>query len=448
MFLTTGLGIHKTIGMTGNIREEKRVRIIGTSSDFERERLRLPFGFKGGYLTELWQTAVQLRTGRSSGIGLATQSVLYGDAELFATHSEAGANALMFALTEKALRIANNRSFVTPMALQEDILPEVAREAAKLTGKQDLNPNFVLNALVSLDNAAWLLYAAENGYADYDSMIPVPYRAALAAHNTQVGIMFQVSYKMPVAEIEKAVDEGYFIIKIKTGQPGSQREMISKDAARIREIHAALQAKRTRHTRDGRILYTLDCNGRYEQKAALRELIDMVRPSGALQQLLLVEEPFPEANNEDVHDLDVRVAADESANNEANTLRRIRQGYNAIVLKAVAKTLSLTMKIAKLAHEHNIPCFCSDLTVNPVLVDWHKNLAARLSPFPELGMGMMETNGRENYMRWEEMRKYLPDPEAGWTKVKKGVFHLDSDFYRSGGGILQPSAHYEAMFRK
>jgi hypothetical protein len=48
------------------------------------------------------------------------------------------------------------------------------------------------------------------------------------------------------------------------------------------------------------------------------------------------------------------------------------------------------MKIAKVAKELNVPCFCSDLTVSPNLVSWNKNIAARSHPFPGLGTGLLE----------------------------------------------------------
>src|SRR5690606_28097569 len=68
--------------------------IIKTKSDFEREKLRFPFGFKGAYLSELWQIVVLLENDKGKkGLGLATQSVLYGDAELFASTSESSGNA-------------------------------------------------------------------------------------------------------------------------------------------------------------------------------------------------------------------------------------------------------------------------------------------------------------------------------------------------------------------
>ena len=75
---------------------------------FWREPLVRPFGFKGGYLTELWQAAVTLRGGSGeAATGLGTQSVLWSDAEIFASRSEAEGNELMLALTRRAVELAS-----------------------------------------------------------------------------------------------------------------------------------------------------------------------------------------------------------------------------------------------------------------------------------------------------------------------------------------------------
>ena len=145
-------------------------------------------------------------------------------------------------------------------------------------------------------------------------------------------------------------------------------------------------------------------------------------------------------------DIDLRIAADESVHDEASAIKRLDQGYKVLVLKGIAKTLSMSMKIAKLAAERNVPCMCADLTVNPILVDWHKNLAAHLAPFPVINMGLMETNGDMNYVNWEKMMHYNPASGASWVSRKNGVFELHSDFYKRSAGIFEPSAHYEKMF--
>ena len=154
--------------------ENKRIQITNVDSNFEREPLIRPFGFKGGYMSEIWQTANYLES--SSGIheiGLCTQNVLWSDAQVFADHSESGGNALMYALTERALQIANGQYFITPVNLLENILAEVYEYGKKITSNPHLRKTFALNALVGLDNAAWLLYAKENQGCSILTLIPM-----------------------------------------------------------------------------------------------------------------------------------------------------------------------------------------------------------------------------------------------------------------------------------
>ncbi len=423
------------------------IRIKSTSSNFEREPLIRPFGFKGGYMTESWQSAVLLESESGArAIGLCTQSVLWSDANVFASHSESGGNALMFALTERALQMARGMSFRTPVDLLEGIQDELYEYGRKITGRSDLRKTFVLNALVGFDNAAWLLYARENGISKFDDLIPAAYRPALSKHHDTLASIPLMAYAIPVPEIRQAVESGYFFMKIKIGQPGTQEEMLEKDRQRLSAIHQAIGGMRTPHTKSGRLPYYFDANGRYEKKETLLRLLDHAKKIGAFEQIAIVEEPFPEEYEADVRDIGVRVAADESAHTDKDAERRIQLGYGAIALKAIAKTLSMTMKIAKMAHEKGVPCFCADLTVNPILVDWNKNVAARLAPFPGLGLGLVETNGHQNYRNWEAMLSYHPCAGAPWTRTVKGVFHLDKDFYDRSGGIFLPSPHYQQMF--
>jgi hypothetical protein len=176
-------------------------------------------------------------------------------------------------------------------------------------------------------------------------------------------------------------------------------------------------------------------------------LIDHAKKIGAFNQIAIIEEPFAEELEFDVSDIPVRLASDESAHTDEDAIKRIALGYKAIALKAIAKTLSMTMKIAQAAHERNIPCFCADLTVNPILVDWNKNVAARLSSFPGLGsLGLVESNGHQNYRNWNTMMSYHPQMNGSWVKAKNGVYELGSDFYQNSGGIFEPMPHYEEMF--
>lgn len=423
------------------------ITVARVGSDFEREPLVRPFGFKGGYMSEIWQSVALLEgaSGRR-GIGLCSQGVLWSDAHVFAGHSEAGGNALMYAMTERALQMLRGQSFTDPIALLESIRHEVHAYGKKITGHAGLRETFALNSLVAVDFAAWLLYAAENGVASFDDLIPAAYRPALAHRHAQVASIPLMAYGIPIPELEAAVAQGYFFMKIKIGQPGTQAEMLEKDQARLSAIHAAIGGARTPHTASGRLPYYFDANGRYERKYTLLRLLDHARAIGAFDQIALIEEPFPEELEIDIRDIPVRIAADESAHTDADARQRIDMGYGAIALKAIAKTLSMTLKIAQAAHERGVPCFCADLTVNPVLIEWNKNVAARLAPFPGLGLGLLETNGHQNYRHWETLRRRHPAPDAPWAQTRDGLFTLDADYYARSGGIFQVAAHYEKMF--
>lgn len=426
----------------------KTITIKRAESTFEREPLIHSYGFKGGFITRLWQVASVLES--SSGlqsVGLGIQSPLWSDAKVAASRSESGGNSLMYALTEKALSLIKGTSFESPLELLDSVLEEVYDYGKKITENPNLRKTFALNALVSVDNAAWLLYAQENGIRSFDDLVPEIYKEGLSYRHKQVASIPSISYSTAMPEVEKIVEEGYFFLKIKIGAPGSQQEMLEKDMQRLSQIHQAIGGQRTSHTKDGKLPYYLDANGRYERKDMFLKLLDHCKKIGAYEQIVVVEEPFPETLEIDVSDIPVRIAADESAHTDHDALKRIQMGYKALALKPVAKTLSMTMKIAQLAHKHSIPCLCADLTVNPILVDWNKSVAARLAPLPGLNMGLLETNGHQNYRNWDKMVGYHPMAGASWMKPLKGMFNLGEDFYKKSAGILMPSDHYENLFK-
>ncbi|MDD5677189.1 MAG: L-alanine-DL-glutamate epimerase [Kiritimatiellae bacterium] len=423
------------------------IKLKRTNLAFEREPLISPFGFKGAYLRELWQVVARMESRNGKiGLGLGTQSVLWGDAALFAAHPEAAGNAVMFLMTAFALREAEKRGFDHPMALLDELLPATYQYGQTITGLPTLRLTFALNALVAVDNAAWMLYAAENSLHTFDEMIPADYRGALVHRHRELASIPLMTYDVSQGDIAQAVADGYFFIKIKIGadpdKDGDPDKMLAWDKQRLTAIHEAIGHSEIPYTDHHRIPYYLDANGRYDSKDRLMRLLEHAQKIGALERIMILEEPFPEDYRVDVRDIPVRLAADESAHSDRDARERIEMGYRAIALKPIAKTLSMSLKIARLAHERHIPCFCADLTVNPILVDWNKNVAARLAPLPGLKIGVLETNAHQNYRHWARMKSYHPRAGAPWTEVTRGLFHLDDDFYGVSGGILEPSRHY------
>lgn len=423
------------------------IRIARTNSNFERERLIAPFGFKGGYLTEIWQSVALVESEDGHiGLGIGTQSSLWSDSAVFAANSEAAGNSLMYLMTAYALERSREIEFETPMDLLDQLLPETHQYGKKITGRDDLRLTFALNALVAVDNAAWQLYACENGMTSFDEMVPTAFRPALAARNQELASIPLMSYGVGIEDIVRAVDDGYFLLKVKIGSDpdgdGDREKMLQWDMARLAAIHEAVKDRTTTHTVDGRIPYYLDANGRYDSKERLMRLLDHAEKIGALERIVILEEPFAEDYKVDVSDIPVRLAADESAHSDDDARERIQLGYRAIALKPIAKTMSMSLRIAKVAFDLGVPCFCADLTVNPILVDWNKTVAARLDPLPGMKVGVLESNGHQNYRNWEAMRGYHPCCGASWMNTERGMFRLDDDFYARSGGIFEKSEHY------
>lgn len=416
---------------------------------FEREPLLAPLGFKGGRLSELWQVVVRLEGASGShGLGLATQSVLWSDASVFRSYSEAAGNAWMYLLTELACRRLAGERLRDPPELLDRVLPVAAADARRLLGHAP-RTTFLLNALVALDSAAWLLLAAERGVESLDALLPAESAEPLRHRHERLAWVPLIPYGTPIAEVARLARSGVGVLKVKLGSDpagdGDPEAMLAWDQERMRAIHAAVGEVETSLTESGRVLYYLDANGRYDATDRVLRLLDTLESIGALDRVLVLEEPFPEDLDADVAGLPVRVAADESAHTAEDAVRRIERGYGAVALKPVAKTLSMSLRILAECHHRGVPCFCADLTVNPVLLEWNKCIAARLAPMPGMRVGLLEANGLQHYREWERMLGYHPRPDAAWLRPEAGVYELREGFHEHSGGIFDESPHYAGI---
>lgn len=423
------------------------MRITGVNANFVREPLAAPMGFKGAYLSELWQTAASLSTETARGVGVGVQSVLWSDASVFASVSQAGGNAWMFSMTEYALRLAQGQEFSDPFHLLDTLLPQVYEYGKKITGNPDLRRTFALNSLVPVDHAAWQLYAHEKDTTDLSRLLPEDLQNALAGRQEKLCSIPLITYGMTPEEARILAQKGHFLLKIKIGadpdKDGSQEKMLAWDMARLTQLHNALRDLTTPYTDSGRVLYYLDANGRYDSKERLLRLLDHAATIGALDRIAILEEPFPESLLVDVSDLPVRIAADESAHSDADAVQRIELGYSAMALKPIAKTMSMTLRVLREASKRQVPCFCADLTVNPWMVDINKSIAARITPLPGIKTGVLESNGPQNYADWETMKTHHPLYARGKAlDPQNGLFRLDEDFYRLTGGMFCEAPYY------
>ncbi len=418
-----------------------------------REPLLSPFGFKGGYINELWQPAVKLTADSGAiGVGCGVQSVLWSDAEVFRRHHSCGGNAMMFAVTARALELLQNIDWNTPVDLLDAILPELYTYAQQVCAADDLRLTFVLNALVPVDNAAWMLYAREHQISKFDKMIPAELQNGLICHHDLLAAVPLLTYAINDDGIRMLAESGYPMFKIKLGADpvgdGDRSAMLQWDKQRLTQIHRILSDYYTEHTVTGTIAYYLDANGRYDTKERLLELLDHAESIGCLDRILILEEPFPEDNDLDIADIPVVVAADESAHSDFDAVRRIEQGYKAIAIKAVAKTLSMSLKVISEAAKRKVYCFCADLTVPPVLLEWNRAVAARLPALPGMKCGLLESNGQQNYRSWGEMLARHPRSGGAWIEAAYGIFRLSDSYYECDGGMLDIPPYYRELAEK
>lgn len=428
------------------------MKITSASCGYTPEPLLAPFGFKGGYLSELWQVAARLECDGISGIGAGIQSVLWSDASVFAANSQDAGNQMMYDMTRYALECARGMDFTTPFALLETLFPRVWEYGKKITGNPALRATFALNALVPVDFAAWQLYGKLQGTEDLLQLLPPEMAAPLTHRQEKLCSIPLVSYGLDTPAVTKLIDDGYFFLKVKIGsdpdKDGDLEKMLAWDMQRLTQIHEAAKDMHTPYTESGHIPYYLDANGRYDSVDRLQRLLDHADKIGALDRIAILEEPFPEEYLADVSHLPVRIAADESAHTAEDAEKRMDLGYKAIALKPIAKTLSMTLKILEAAHRRNIPCFCADLTVNPWMVDLNKNIAGRIQRFPGMKIGVLESNGSQNYVNWKQMGAYHPCYGQWDAAPQKGIFSADSVFYEKSGGLFAVSEYYDTLSKK
>lgn len=423
------------------------MRIASSKFTHERHALRHPIGFKGRKLSELWQSLVCLTASdgtRSYGSGI--QSVLWSDAEVFAAHDETMVNAMMLLTTGYAASVAESKDWVDPLTLLDQILALVHEQARRVTGRPALRPTFTLNSLVPLDVAAWLLFARAHRLTSFDALIPERFRARLKRRHQELAVIPLIAYSIPPAEIAGLLQQRHCMLKIKIGNDpegdGDPAKMLAWDQQRLEQIHRMAEGYETPWTDSGRILYYLDANGRYDSLERVQRLLEHARRIGAFERIALFEEPFAEEVHLPVGDLGVRIVADESAHDTVDVLERIALGYGAIALKPVAKTLSMSLRMLDQAAAHGVPCFCADLTVDPLLREWNKNVAARIDPIPGMRIGMVESNGAQNYAAWGDLVSRHPCAGAPWLEPHTGIFRLDESYFTQSGGIFLSTPTY------
>lgn len=399
-----------------------------------------PLGFKGGQLDELWQVTAGLETDTGlQAAGLGVESVLWSDSAVFNTYGPDKSNALMLKTTEFALGLLEGQTLTRPDILLHGILDEVLCYAKRITGFGDLRTTFALNALTPVDWALWKLWREERGCPAF-STLTESVTGFLKPRQKAIGNIPLLSYATPEEQIRELADEGRALFKIKIGSnPGGRNdadEMLQWDIRRLRDIHAILSEYSTPDTVCGHPAYYLDANGRYDTPERVLRLMDAADKMGALDRILLLEEPFPENALCRADGIPVPVAGDESAHSAEDAVRLIEEyGYTAIALKPIAKTLSVSLEVLEAAQKRGAQCFCADLTVNPGMVEMNKLFAAHLPGINGMNIGIFESNGSQNYLNWNKMMEQYGLARRPFARMHRGKFLLDEEYYRCEGDV-------------
>lgn len=410
--------------------------------------LKQAFAFKGGALTELWHTVAGITCDdHTKGCGIGVQSVLWSAPQIFYTLGQARANECMFELTRQALRLLENKPLCAPPQMLAELQAPLTKQAALLCGTQQVPLTFVLNSLVGVDFALWQLWHYHTGSGFYDWFCQ--FAAMRPEHQKWLANIPLITYETSMDEVRQLLEDGAFFLKIKIGSnPGGHatfRQMMEWDVARVQQIHQLAEEFSTPYTDTGMPLYYLDANGRYPTKALLCEFLQQLDKLHILDSVLLLEEPFAENNLQPVHDLPVLVAGDESAHSAADVRRLAEQyGYRAIALKPIAKTLSQTFQMLQQAEQLELATFCADLTVPPVMLDWNMQVAARLPSLPRLSIGVVESNGKQNYPHWQQLDRLCNLPNASWRQARAGVFET-AELYHDRHLLVPPEQYLSRL---
>lgn len=407
-----------------------------------REKLISPFGFKGGYLTELWQSVVKIEADGITAVAPCTQSVLWSDPKVFNTFPGEKGDSIMLSVTQKACECLEGMSFNTPDELIPQILPELKKHAASLCGF-NVAETFLLNSLVGVDIALWSIWCKENNITDFKDMIPHSARGVMNARHQTLARIPLVSYGVSLDNVKGLAEGGTALMKIKIGapsgeEPGSEadmRIMTEKDIARITAIHQTVKDIETPLTKNGKILYYLDANGRYDTASRLEGLLEGIEKAGASDRIALIEEPFSAEKDIFVGDYPYIFNADESAHSVADVKQRIDLGYKAVALKPIAKTLSVSFGMIQAACEKGCGVLCADLTVTPFLAEWNKLFAAHSPALSSMNVGCIEVNGDTNYTRWNEMKSLLPDGYE-YIEDENGAFNFTNQHFNRFSALV------------
>lgn len=171
----------------------------------------------------------------------------------------------MYVMSECVLQLIKGQFFIDFISLLDNVLEEVYVYGKQIICNFNLRKIFVFNVLVGVDNVVWVLYVKENGMMYFDELILVSYQFGLLVKYDKVVVIFVLGYGIFIEMIKQMVDDGFFIMKIKIGVLGDQKEMLEKDKVFLKVIYEVIGYYEIFYFFDGKIFYYFDVNGCYDK---------------------------------------------------------------------------------------------------------------------------------------------------------------------------------------
>lgn len=409
------------------------MRVMRGAFNLFKEEYLKPYIFKGDSVNGKWiaKTAITDESG-VEGAAVGGFAVLWSDPGVYNSHTEMGGNIMMAACLEKAVNTIVNREYTHVEEAMDDVFERVFNYGKLITENEGLNKTFVLNSMVSLDLALWVLWKKLNSMGNFKEVFEEKLNTKAVCAN-QVAVSPVVAKNTGDEEIESLLKEGFFVLKCKMGSGCAE-----DDAALFLRADNIGRNYSTSMTESGHISYVLDLNGRYKDKDKLKQLLDIIDKKSDLGKILTVEEPFEKPI--DVSEFPVIITADESVFDKDSVDLASQMGYGGVAVKPAGKTLTKSFEMTLAAFANGMHTFVADNSATPEILEPNRNFASLLPPFPGLKVPLIEVNGFQLYKRWDFLVEEHERKYGSRGKPVGGMLVQDEEYFKTSGGLFDVTA--------
>ncbi|MFQ9681522.1 MAG: hypothetical protein ACLRZH_16775 [Ruthenibacterium lactatiformans] len=264
-----------------------------------------------------------------------------------------------------------------------------------------------------MDFALWQLWNAKRGNGTFDALC-ASFCPELTNREKELGSIPLITYHTPEDELHALLEDGAFLLKVKIGSDpeknGDPEAMLAWDIGRLRTVHTAAAGFTTPYTECGRPVYYLGQRPLSGQgiSAALSGCCGQDGRAGAHRAAggaVCGDRPEP------VHGLPVRVAGDECPQRTGRCLPDPGIRLFGHRLQTHCKNAVRHAGDGARGAEKRRGVLLRGPDGAACALDWNMSLAARLPRVPGLRVGVVESNGPQNYTDWRRLDAMCAAPE-------------------------------------